>query len=444
MLFFKENSVKTTFCEKEKEPFLNYGIFVADNILPNELHCYDLEDQNWSIVVPSGQTKPSGRLFHAATVVGDSMYLFGGTIDNNIRSGEMFRFQLSNFPRCTLHDDIGKLLKPELKFSCDLKFIVGPHEIPVFAHCSIIAARCKFLKELIISAKEERPKKDTSDIDANKHLAVKLPDADAEAFNLVLEYIYTDKIDPKAGSRSSTSSNEVVLNIMRVYTLALYFQLSHLEQLSLKWIENSVNLRNVLVALTNASALKLMPIKEFCQKFIVKESNYKQIVMSEEFETLEQPLMIEIIRRREQVSSAKDSNLDTVNKPSVPKAVSSEIKMSTLMSDLKNFLCYSGKDFADMDLVLDGDVIPAHKAILIARSSYFEGMFRSFKQDNDPVPISIGELIPSKQSFQSLMRYIYYGETEMAPEDSLYLFSAHSYYIFTNNRLQVSTFYTFM
>ena len=113
------------------------------------------------------------------------------------------------------------------------------------------------------------------------------------------------------------------------------------------------------------------------------------------------------------------------------------------MSDLKNFLCYSGKDFADMDLVLDGDVIPAHKAILIARSSYFEGMFRSFKQDDDPVPISIGELIPSKQSFQSLMRYIYYGETEMAPEDSLYLFSAHSYYIFTNNRLQVSTFYTF-
>lgn len=160
--------------------------------------------------------------------------------------------------------------------------------------------------------------------------------------------------------------------------------------------------------------------------------------MSEEFETLEQPLMIEIIRRREQIS-AKDSNDSTINKPpSAPKNVSSDSKSkSTLTSDLKNFLCYSGSDFADIELVLEGAVIPAHKAILCARSSYFEGMFRSFKQNNDPVPISIGEMIPSEQSFHSLMKYIYFGETQMPPEDSLYLFTAHAYYLFSNNRLQV-------
>lgn len=39
---------------------------------------------------------PSGRLFHAAAVIHDAMYIFGGTVDNNVRSGEMYRFQVSS------------------------------------------------------------------------------------------------------------------------------------------------------------------------------------------------------------------------------------------------------------------------------------------------------------------------------------------------------------
>lgn len=46
-------------------------------------------------------------------------------------------------------------------------------------------------------------------------------------------------------------------------------------------------------------------------------------------------------------------------------------------------------------------------------------------------------MIPSKQSFESLLRYVYCGEVSMPPEDSLYLFSAPYYFGFTNNRLQV-------
>lgn len=45
-------------------------------------------------------------------------------------------------------------------------------------------------------------------------------------------------------------------------------------------------------------------------------------------------------------------------------------------------------------------------------------------------------MIPSKESFDSLLRYIYYGDVNMPPEDSLYLFSAPFFYGFTNNRLQ--------
>ena len=113
------------------------------------------------------------------------------------------------------------------------------------------------------------------------------------------------------------------------------------------------------VALKNASTLSLNIIKEFCLKFIIKESNYNQvlspnkiyvcilkvieikilkvfqgyrrmklfklssinshskfiwsilhyqIVMSQEFETLDQPLMVEIIRRRQIPPEAPSSN----------------------------------------------------------------------------------------------------------------------------------------
>ena len=45
-------------------------------------------------------------------------------------------------------------------------------------------------------------------------------------------------------------------------------------------------------------------------------------------------------------------------------------------------------------------------------------------------------MTPSRESFDSLLRYIYYGDVNMPPEDSLYLFSAPFFYGFTNNRLQ--------
>lgn len=50
--------------------------------------------------------------------------------------------------------------------------------------------------------------------------------------------------------------------------------------------------------------------------------------------------------------------------------------------------------------------------------------------------IQIGETIPSLEAFHSLLRYIYYADISMPPEDSLYLFTAPSFYGFTNNRLQ--------
>lgn len=51
------------------------------------------------------------------------------------------------------------------------------------------------------------------------------------------------------------------------------------------------------------------------------------------------------------------------------------------------FLKTSGAEFCDINLILDGHVIPAHKSILSARCTYFQAMFRSFMPPDNTVNV---------------------------------------------------------
>ncbi|NWI17187.1 LZTR1 regulator, partial [Crypturellus soui] len=454
----------------------------ADNTLPNELHCYDVDSQTWEVIQPSPDSEvshpevaervsapeeapslpseerglkksrdvfaldfgitavkqppttdselPSGRLFHAAAVISDAMYIFGGTVDNNIRSGEMYRFQFSCYPKCTLHEDYGRLWENR-QFS-DLEFVLGEKEERVRGHAAIVTARCKWLRKKIIQARERLKQASVSavtlwqdGIGGNVKLCrlqplleVPIREAEAQPFEVLMQFLYTDKIKyPRKGHVQD------VLLIMDVYKLALNFKLSRLEQLCLQYIEASVDLQNVLVVCENANKLQLDQLKEHCLNFVVKESHFNQVIMMKEFEHLSSSLIVEIVRRKQQppVRMHSDQPLDIG---------------TSLIQDMKAYLEGAGTEFCDIILLLDGHPRPAHKAILAARSSYFEAMFRSFMPEDGQVNISIGEMVPSKQAFESMLRYIYYGEVNMPPEDSLYLFAAPYYYGFSNNRLQ--------
>merc|ERR1712142_2706 len=343
-------------------------------------------------------------------------------------SGEMFRFQLAAYPKCTLHEDFGRLLESG-QFT-DINFLVGEGEVVVPAHIAMVAARSDWLRARIREAKAGRDAHLSKLFEADSGptqrdcpvLEVRLVEAEPAAFRMVLDYIYTDQIDPTKGCRERHQSNEVVLSMMQVYMLAVQFHMKRLENLCINYLEASINHKNVLVALKNASQLKLFFIKEFCLRFIIKDATYNQIVMSKEFETLDQPLMVEIIRRRQTPQFKFRSLQEDARSETGP----------TIHDDLRQFL-RNGAELADISLVLEGNPIPSHKAILAARS----GMFRSFCPTDNKVIVSIGEMVPSRQSFDSLLRYIYYGDVVMPPEDSLYLFSAPHFYIFSNNRLQV-------
>uniref|UniRef100_A0A8C5SLW7 Leucine zipper like post translational regulator 1 n=2 Tax=Laticauda laticaudata TaxID=8630 RepID=A0A8C5SLW7_LATLA len=409
----------------------------ADNTLPNELHCYDVDSQTWEVIQPSPDSElPTGRLFHAAAVICDAMYIFGGTVDNNIRSGEMYRFQFSCYPKCTLHDDYGRLWENR-QFS-DLEFVLGEKEERVRGHAAIVTARCKWLRKKITQAKERLKQKSKQEVSEEGQevpqkemagnnvkmgrlqplLEVTIREAEAQPFEVLMQFLYTDKIKyPRKGHVQD------VLLIMDVYKLALNFKLSRLEQLCVQYIEASVDLQNVLVVCENANKLQLDQLKEHCLNFVVKESHFNQVIMMKEFEHLSSSLIVEIVRRKQQppLRTHSDQPLDIG---------------TSLIQDMKAYLEGAGLEFCDIILLLDGHPRPAHKAILAARSSYFEAMFRSFMPEDGQVNISIGEMVPSKQAFESMLRYIYYGEVNMPPEDSLYLFAAPYYYGFYNNRLQ--------
>lgn len=210
-------------------------------------------------------------------------------------------------------------------------------------------------------------------------IEVKLPDASPEPFEMVLEYIYMDCIDPTKRTKEGEDpfSNRIVLLMMDVYRLAVQFEMTRLEQLCVQYLNATICLKNVLVALHNASNLHLDFIKEFCLRFIVKESNFNHIVMSKEFETVERGLMVEIIRRK-QMPQIRGQNNEK----------HTDTSGSSLEQDMAIFLKGTGHEFTDIDLILGDDVISAHKSILAARCEYFQAMFRSFMPVDGTVKVS--------------------------------------------------------
>ncbi|XP_065826736.1 leucine-zipper-like transcriptional regulator 1 [Oscarella lobularis] len=396
----------------------------ADNKLPHQLHCFDLDKLEWSVIQPTEDSEsPSGRLFHSAAVKEDSMYLFGGTVGDNARSGEIFRFQLSTYPKCTLQDDFGRLFKNQ-QF-CDVAFIIGKDRKKISGHSAMVAARSSVLRQSIISAKKKSGKE-------TEVIEISFPDMKPEAFKVAMVFMYTDAIHPCFnGVQIDQLSTEDLKLIMEVYSISKTLKLKRLEQLCVHYIELAIGENNVLVALQNAAEFKLDCIKEHCLRFIVKDVNYRSIVMSPAFENLGKSLMVEIVRRKEQPLGL------LAGSPEPIVTITSGVG-SSLETDMRNFLTEGvGEPFYDITLLLNGTPVYGHKAVLAARCRYFEAMFRSFMPEKNEVNISIGETVPSPQAFESLLRYIYYGDVNMPPEDSLYLFAAPQFYGFTNNQLQV-------
>uniref|UniRef100_A0A672QNP2 Leucine-zipper-like transcriptional regulator 1 n=1 Tax=Sinocyclocheilus grahami TaxID=75366 RepID=A0A672QNP2_SINGR len=377
----------------------------------NDLFEYKFATGQWT------EWKVEGRLVarsaHGATVYNDKLWIFAG-YDGNARLNDMWTISLQDREQAYWEEiEQSGEIPPSC---CNFPVAVCQDKMFVFSQYD-----CKvnfFFSEESGSGSQ----KDSSGRSSRGPplLEVSIREADAQPFEVLMQFLYTDKIQyPRRGHVQD------VLLIMDVYKLALSFKLSRLEQLCVQYIEASVDLQNVLSVCENANKLQLDQLKEHCLNFVVKESHFNQVIMTKEFEHLSTPLIVEIVRRKQQPP---------------PRVYSDQpVDIGTsLVQDMKACLEGAGHEFCDIILLLDGHPRPAHKAILAPPPGtlYFEAMFRSFMPEDGQVNISIGEMVPSTQAFESMLRYIYYGDVNMPPEDSLYLFAAPYYYGFSNNRLQ--------
>ena len=410
---------------------------LCDGILDNEVHCFNVESCNWFIVQPvEGSQIPTGRLFHTAAVCGDCMYIFGGTIEPMAnRSGELYRFKFSSFPICTLVNDFAQLL--DTMPLCDVHFIVGKESKCVQAHTVVMAARSPFFRRKILEAYQES-KGDQSDHPTNppflpdKPVQVVIQEVSLETFRHAIYYMYTDRLlhTTQDHSHDGSKSTTQVLLMMELYKFALLLETRRLELLCMQYLEASVNEDNVLLVLENASELNLARLKDYCMRFTVRESNFRKVIMTKAFETIDKSLMVQIIRGQQLRSRPTSPERDLSDEANPP---------STLQDDLRMFLLSdTGRPFADIILKVGEEAILAHKPVLAARCSYFEALFRSFMPANLQIDIAFGKVVPSQQVFQSFLKYVYYGDANMPPEDALYIFSAPNFFGFSNSRLHAS------
>ena len=68
----------------------------------------------------------------------------------------------------------------------------------------------------------------------------------------------------------------------------------------------------------------------------------------------------------------------------------------TLVTDLRQLLeSKHGSDLYDITLVAGDFSLPAHRAVLAARSNYFEAIFRNSSSELTEVNASIGDIVPT-------------------------------------------------
>ncbi|RNA42331.1 leucine-zipper-like transcriptional regulator 1 [Brachionus plicatilis] len=431
-----------------------YGGFLGNSFF-HDIYCFDLETKTWEIITMHGKSLvPSGRSFLAASVQSEHLYVFGGNGDQNARSNELFRFKLPNQPKSTLKDDLYKVLKKEM--FCDLKLTCSNKET-VLAHCAIVASRSPHFRQLIKHSKDklkpspptlsalvslgsssstnslfnlEEQRKSKSPpfcLNEDEFIEIRINEENAEALKMLLEFLYTDRIVSLEGRENEIETLKLVANL---YKLANQFMIPKLKNICEQFCDTSITCANVLSLLRYVDSLNLTTLKESCMKFLAKDTNFNQVIMLTEFEQLQSSLMVEIIRLRQ--TPRKINTTEQINEIVRDKS-------SCLEKDLENFLLNEiGNEFSDILIVLnENKPIFSHKCILAARCAYFEAYFRSFMPKDRKVLMTIGDTVPPRQACVSLLRYIYFDDVNMPPQDALYLFSANHFFQFSNLRLHI-------
>lgn len=100
----------------------------------------------------------------------------------------------------------------------------------------------------------------------------------------------------------------------------------------------------------------------------------------------------------------------------------------TFHTDLQRFVKCS--QFADVTFAVEGELIPAHKAILCGRSEHFRAMFTSGMRESQAEVIEVHDI--TLPAFNALLNYLYSGVVEITEDNVVELLMISNQYTLTH------------
>ncbi|XP_041346620.1 BTB/POZ domain-containing protein 2-like [Gigantopelta aegis] len=161
------------------------------------------------------------------------------------------------------------LIMLENKIACDVAFRVGPTRERIQAHKIMLISRSH-----VFAAMFNGPMAETGVVD--------IPDVDVAVFNLFLRFVYADDVTVKSD------------NVMHLLYLAKKYSTGKLEDICLKFLKTSLNVKNVCTILEQA---KFLNVDELCNtaiKYILENGN--SALKSPDFLTLSQESVLDVVK----------------------------------------------------------------------------------------------------------------------------------------------------
>ncbi|KAM9156437.1 BTB/POZ domain-containing protein 9 isoform 1-T1 [Pangshura tecta] len=180
-----------------------------------------------------------------------------------------------------LSENVGALMNGE-EYS-DVTFIVEKKRFP--AHRVILAARCHYFRALLYGGMRE----------SQPEAEIPLQDTTAEAFTMLLKYIYTGRATLR------DEKEEVLLDFL---SLAHKYGFPELEDSTSEYLCTILNIQNVCMTFDVASLYSLPKLTCMCCMFM--DRNAQEVLSSEGFLSLSKAALLNVVLRDSFAAPEKD------------------------------------------------------------------------------------------------------------------------------------------
>ncbi|KAF4662440.1 Leucine-zipper-like transcriptional regulator 1 [Perkinsus chesapeaki] len=261
----------------------------------NDLHEFRFDLQTWFLV--QTEDPPSGRSSLVAQVHNNSLYVFGGYNGSIVLNDfHEFRFDPIHVPASTMEGDLRKLMTaPEF---ADVAFLVDGHRL--LANKALLASRSEHFCAMFYSCglRESSVRRSrTGDGCASTSgscsqpeiMEVPITDVDYDTFNLLLEYIYSDKVSPDLNTGEA----------LALLITAEMFCIDRLRAICEDLVRHNVTIQNCVEILITAHHHNADGLKEICLEFLLSNEEACKHYSDGFKELIGEPqLMYELLVRR--------------------------------------------------------------------------------------------------------------------------------------------------